>query len=170
MDTAGDTTLKVPAETAELSPVLEAFPRERGNLIPILQEIQERYGYLSKEAIRATASYLDLPASKIFGVATFYNQFKLIPPGKYRVQVCRGTACHVRGSFKLLETLETELGIRAGETAKDRLFSLETVACMGACSIAPVVAINGEFYGRLDRKRLQKIIAEYRAREAQEAT
>lgn len=148
--------------------VLSAYPRERGSLIPILQGIQEEEGFLSREAILETAAYLDLPASKIFGVATFYNQFRLVPPGRFRIQICRGTACHVRGSLNLLETLETELGISAGETARDRLFSLETVACMGACSIAPVVAVNGEFYGRLDRKKLLKIIKDYRARAAEE--
>jgi NADH-quinone oxidoreductase subunit E len=165
MKPAGDAQLEVRPETRKLTEILRAFPRERGYLIPILQEIQEQHGYLSKESIMATAEHLDLPSSKIFGVATFYNQFKLVPPGRYRVQICRGTACHVRGSFNLLESLETELGIKAGETARDGVFSLETVACMGACSIAPVVAVNGEFFGRLDRKKLLRIIAEYRARE-----
>lgn len=166
MNSRHETKLQVQSGEREYSQILEEFPRERGYLIPILQEIQEEHGYLPKEAILQAAAYLDLPTSKIFGVATFYNQFKLFPPGKYRIQVCRGTACHVRGSLNLLETLETELGISAGQTARDRLFSLETVACMGACSIAPVIAINGEFYGRLDRKKLLKIVAEYRAREA----
>lgn len=165
MNTTHLTALQAPTTKEDILRILEEFPRERGYLIPILQEIQEEHGYLPTEAILQTAHYLDLPTSKIFGVATFYNQFKLVPPGKYRVQICRGTACHVRGSLNLLETLETELGISAGETTRDRLFSLETVACIGACSIAPVVVINGEFYGRLERKKLLKLIAEYRRRE-----
>lgn len=166
MHTAQERESSAPSAVRSVSEILETFPPERGYLIPILQEIQERSGYLPKEAILETAAYLDLPTSKIFGVATFYNQFKLIPPGKNRIQICRGTACHVRGSLNLLESLETELGIKAGQTTRDRLFSIETVACMGACSIAPVIAVNGEFYGRLDRKRLLKIIAEYRSRES----
>ena len=91
-------------------------------------------------------------------MATYYNQFKLYPPGNYRIQICRGTACHVKGSLNLLETLKRELGIDAGMTTKDGLFSLETVACIGACSIAPVLTVNGKFHGRLDAKKVEKIV------------
>jgi NADH-quinone oxidoreductase subunit E len=105
---------------------------------------------------------MGLPEAKIFGVATFYNQFRLSAPGKYQVQICRGTACHVKGSFNLLEALQRELGIEAGATTRDGLFSLEVVACLGACSIAPVMTVNGEFYGRLDKKIVEKTIRELR--------
>jgi len=155
-------------ETAEkpyYGEIMSRFPDSRDYLIPILQELQERDGYLSKEGIYAVADYLGLPDSKIYGVATFYNQFKLIKPGIYKIQICRGTACHVKGSFNILETLQRELGIEAGQTTADGLFSLETVACLGACSIAPVITINGEFYGRLDNKKVVALIDDIRKQE-----
>jgi len=145
--------------------LIARFPDSRDYLIPILQEIQEQEGYLSEAGIYEVADYLDLPESKIFGVATFYNQFKLTKPGKYKIQICRGTACHVKGSFDLLETLQRELDIKPGETTTDGLFSLETVACLGACSIAPVVTVNGEFYGRLDKKKVVAILEDLRKQE-----
>ncbi len=141
------------------------YPPSRDYLIPMLQAVQEEEGYISRESIGEISEYMGLPESKIFGVATFYNQFRLNPPGKYQVAICRGTACHVKGSFNLLETLQRELGIEAGATTRDRLFSLETVACLGACSIAPVMTVNGEFYGRLDKKIVEKTIRELKARE-----
>jgi len=137
---------------------IRRYPPSREYLIPMLQAVQEREGYISKESIYEISDYMGLPESKIFGVATFYNQFRLSAPGKYQVQICRGTACHVKGSFNLLETLQRELGIEAGATTRDGLFSLETVACLGACSIAPVMTVNGEFYGRLEKKVVEKTI------------
>ena len=110
-----------------------------------------------------SSGYLGLPSSKIFGVATFYNQFRLSAPGKIRVSVCRGTACHVKGSLGLLDSVKTLLGIDVGETTKDGLFSLETVACVGCCSIAPVIMANGKFFGRLDKKKLETLIEKFRA-------
>ena len=150
----------------EYGDILSRFPGTRDYLIPILQEIQEREGYLSEKSIYEVADYLDLPESKIFGVATFYNQFKLTKPGKYQIQICRGTACHVKGSFDLLETLQRELGIMPGDTTPDGLFSLETVACLGACSIAPVITVNGEFFGRLDNKKVVTLIDALRKQES----
>lgn len=159
----------VETRNEDLLALISDFPKSREYLIPILQEIQESAGYLPKEGIRLVSDYLSLPESKIYGVATFYNQFKLNAPGKHQIQVCRGTACHVRGSFNLLETLETELGIEAGETTKDGLFSLDVVACLGACSIAPVIMIDGEFYGRLDKKTMLEALDEYRNKEEADA-
>ena len=144
---------------------IRRYPPSRDYLIPMLQAVQEQEGYISRESICEISDYMGLPESKIFGVATFYNQFRLNAPGKYQVQICRGTACHVKGSFNLLETLQRELGIEAGATTRDGLFSLETVACLGACSIAPVMTVNGEFYGRLDKKTAEKTIREIKARE-----
>jgi len=145
--------------------IKSTYPSEREFLIPILQEVQQNLGYLSNESIYKIAEYLELPESKIYGVATFYNQFKLNPPGKFQIQICRGTACHVKGSNNILETLKRVLDIDTGKTTKDGLFSLETVACLGACSIAPVMTVNGKFYGRLDSKKAEKIILDLKKSE-----
>ncbi len=145
--------------------MISKFPAVRESLISILQAAQEMEGYLSRELIYEVADYLDLPESKIFGVATFYNQFKLTKPGKFIFQVCRGTACHVKGSFDILEVLQRELSIMPGETSSDGLFSLETVACLGACSIAPVITVNGEFHGRLEKQTVTALIEEIRTQE-----
>jgi len=147
------------------SETIRRYPPSREYLIPMLQAVQEEEGFISRDSIGEISQYMGLPESKIFGVATFYNQFRLNAPGKYQVAICRGTACHVKGSFNLLETLQRELGIEAGATTRDGLFSLETVACIGACSIAPVMTINGEFYGRLEKKVVEKTIREIKARE-----
>jgi len=127
-------------------------------LIPILQDIQDIHGYLPEQELKRVSTHSGLPMSRIYGVATFYNQFRLQPLGKYVIRVCRGTACHVKGSFDILTTLETELNIKAGETTKDMLFTIETVACIGACSIAPVIAVGEEFYGNLDAKSVKKLL------------
>lgn len=124
-------------------------------LIPLLQDVQEKFGYLSKENLEYIAEHLDVPISKVFGVATFYNQFRLMPLGKHIIRVCRGTACHVKGSDQILDALQTELGVQVGETTQDGVFTLETVACLGACSIAPVIVIDDEFYGRLTTKEIK---------------
>lgn len=138
--------------------ILEKYSKERENLIPILQEIQEREGYLSEEAIVNVGEYLNLPASKVYGVATFYNQFRFQPKGKYHIQICRGTACHVLGSATVLEELQKILKIKNNETTKDGKFSIEVVACMGACGLAPVISINGEFYGKITKESLTNLI------------
>lgn len=143
--------------------LMEHYPPARDSLIPILQSVQEQEGYISRESIYAISDYLGLPESKIFGVATFYNQFRLHAPGRHQVQICRGTACHVKGSFDLLEILRRELGIEPGQTSRDGMFSLETVACLGACSIAPVMTIDGEFHGKLDKTRVEKLLDALRA-------
>ena len=143
--------------------ILGKYPASRDSLIPILQGVQEAEGYISRDSVQAIADYLQLPESKIFGVTTFYNQFRLNAPGRFRIQICRGTACHVKGSFNLLEVLQQELEIEAGQTTRDGLFSLETVACLGACSIAPVMTINGEFHGRLDKKTVIRTLEDIRA-------
>ncbi len=137
----------------------------RDQLIPVLQKIQETQGYISKNAVQIIGKKLNIPASKIFGVATFYNQFRFQPLGKYHIQICRGTACHVKGSFGIMETLTQELKIKPGQTTRDGLFSLEVVACLGACSLAPVVNINGEFYANMSGPRLLALLKKLRAKE-----
>jgi NADH-quinone oxidoreductase E subunit len=151
---------------SQIKAVLEKYPNaKRESLIPILQDIQESCGYLSREVINEVAQYIDLPPAKIYGVATFYNQFRFQPLGKYHVMICRGTACHVKGSKKALDMVVKALGIQPGQTSRDGLFSLGVVACMGACGLAPVVNINGEFYAKVTPKKLSSIIAEIRDKE-----
>ncbi len=134
---------------------------DRSSLIPILQDIQEEIGYLPESELKRAAEFIGIPLSTVYGVATFYNQFRLTPLGKNIIRVCRGTACHVKNSANILQALETELRIKAGETTRDKLFTLETVACIGACSIAPVISVNDEYFGRLNVKDIPKIITKY---------
>ena len=136
-------------------------PNDKSSLIPLLQDVQAAYNFLPELALRDIAEFLGIPLSRVFGVATFYNQFRLSPIGKNVIRVCRGTACHVKNSSNLLFALETALGIKAGETTRDKNFTLVTVACIGACSIAPVITINDEFYGRLSVKDIPKILKTY---------
>jgi len=137
----------------------------RDKLIPILQEVQEMDGYLSRDAVIKIGKHLKLPTGKIYGVATFYNQFRFQSIGKYHILICRGTACHVKGSAAVLKALQRELKIEAGQTTRDGLFSLEVVACIGACGLAPVINVNGEFYGNLTVDKIPKILNQYRNKE-----
>lgn len=138
-------------------------PKDRSSLIALLQDVQNVYGYLPASALQDISEFLDMPVSRIYGVATFYNQFRLKPLGKNVIRVCRGTACHVKGSANLLFTLETTLNCKAGETTRDKNFTLETVACIGACSIAPVINVNSDYYGRVTSKEIPKILKKYTA-------
>jgi NADH-quinone oxidoreductase subunit E len=140
----------------------------RDSLIPLLQEVQDTEGYLSCEMVEKIGRLLNLPTGKIYGVATFYNQFRFQAKGRYHIQVCRGTACHVKGSAAVLESLEQELKIKAGETDRKGDFSLEVVACIGACGLAPVISINGEFHAGVNPKDVPAILDEYRKREGGE--
>lgn len=146
--------------------ILEDWPaRGRDALIPILQKVQDSQGYLSKSAVLEIAQYLELPASKIYGVATFYNQFRFEPLGKNHIQICRGTACHVKGSAAVQERLKRELKVDAGQTTRDGMFSLEVVACIGACGLAPVISINGEFHAKVQPDDIPGILNSYRDKE-----
>jgi len=148
--------------------ILSNHPQaKRDSLIPILQEVQEMEGFISREAIASIGKHLNLPTSKIYGVATFYNQFRFQNVGKYHVMVCRGTACHVKGSAKVLEAVKRELKIEPGTTSRDGLFSLEIVACMGACGLAPVISINGEFFAGVEPDKIKGILNAYRRKESE---
>ncbi len=148
---------------AKIKDVFSKYPTtSQDNLIPILQDVQEANGYLSEELIVEVGEYLDMPTSKIYGVATFYNQFRFKPQGKYHIQVCRGTACHVLGSATVLEELENALNIKAGDTTRDEMFSVEVVACIGACGLAPVISINGNFHAKVTKESIKDIIENYR--------
>ena len=147
--------------------ILQKHPRAgRDALIPILQEVKEKQGYLSREAVITISKHLKLPATKIYGVATFYNQFRFQPKGKYHFMLCRGTACHVKGSSRVLDMAQKVLKLKPGQTSRDRLFSLEIVACMGACGLSPVMNLNGEFYAKVTPQKLVQIIQECRETES----
>ena len=144
-----------------LARILALFKDQKGATIPVLQKIQEEYGYLPKELMRDTAHFLGLTESDIFGVASFYAQFRFIPQGNNAVKVCHGTACHVRGSDRIQDAVEKELHITPGQTTEDHKFSLERVACFGSCALAPVMVVNKDVYGRMTSSKAREILAKY---------
>ena len=151
----------VGADTKEqLSEILSHYTGQRDELIPILQEAQERFGYLPEEVMSGIAKFLRLSESTVFGVATFYAQFKFTPTGKRIVKVCRGTACHVRGGARILREVEKRLGIKPGETTSDFEYTLETIACFGSCALAPVTVVDKNVYGRMTATKVGQILAD----------
>ena len=146
----------------QLAEILDPYRGERGTLIPVLQKVQESFGYLSQEAVSQIAKFLKVSESEIFGVASFYAQFRFTRPGEHSVKVCLGTACHVRGGVRILETLQRELGIEPGGTTEDYRFSLERVACFGSCALAPVAVIDDKVHGRLTTTKAKEILGQYR--------
>ena len=146
----------------ELDAVIEELRGEEGALMPIMQRAQDIYGYLPLEVQRYIALGLDIPVSEVYGVATFYSQFLLNPKGEHPVSVCLGTDCYVKGSGKLMERLETLLGVKNGEITADCRFSLDATRCIGACGLAPVLTIGEDVYGRLEPAELDGILAKYR--------
>jgi len=142
----------------QLDDILSQHSGESGNLIPILQEAQGRFGYLPEGVMAGIAKFLRLPESNVFGVATFYAQFKFTPIGKRIVKVCRGTACYVRGGARILNEVERQLGITPGESTDDLEYSLETIACFGSCALAPIVVIDKTVYGRMTTKKVAEIL------------
>lgn len=143
-----------------LEAILAGYDEGRDNLIPMLQEIQDHFRYLSPEAIRQVASHLNLSENDVYGVATFYAQFRFIPPGLHHVKVCQGTACHVRGSEMILDAISRTTGIAPGQTSSDGKFSLERVACFGSCALAPVVVLDEKVFGRMSAAKTKKLIEE----------
>ncbi|HEX74497.1 MAG TPA: NAD(P)H-dependent oxidoreductase subunit E [Dehalococcoidia bacterium] len=141
-----------------LDPVLEKYQFEEGALIPILQETQQVYGYLPEEVLVHLSREVRVPLSQIYAVVTFYSQFYLTPRGRNIIRVCRGTACYVRGGRSVLRTVEGFLGIREGNTTADYKFTLETVACLGACAMGPVVVINGKYFGKMTSTRAKIVL------------
>lgn len=148
-----------------ISGVLDELADVKGSMITILQKTQDIYGYLPKEAIEYISSRTGIAESEIMGVATFYTQFRLAPVGKYLIMLCQGTACHVNSSELILQTVREELGIDDGETTEDGLFSLKCVACLGCCSLSPVMMINESTYGSLTPDKTRKILKELREAE-----
>ncbi|HAA37410.1 MAG TPA: NADH-quinone oxidoreductase subunit NuoE [Firmicutes bacterium] len=150
-----------PFDYAPVDEILERYQGQKGATIPVLQAIQEVYGYLPRQAMEYAAKQLRIPFSRIYGVATFYAQFHLTPRGENIIRVCQGTACHVRGAAKIVDALKEQLGIEVGETTEDLKFTLESVACIGACGLAPVIMINNDTFGRLTPEKIKEILKNY---------
>jgi NADH-quinone oxidoreductase subunit E len=138
------------------------YEGEQGALIPLLQAAQDTYGYIPESAIDQISEIVGIPAAEIYGVITFYSQFRLKPLGKYLIKICDGTACHVNGSERIAGTIEDELQLSGSDTTEDGLFTLQKVACLGCCSLSPVIMINEETYGRLTPKKVQQLLKEYK--------
>jgi NADH-quinone oxidoreductase E subunit len=141
--------------------ILERYPEKKGALISILQDVQERVSYLSKDDMEYISQKTGISVSQIYGVATFYSQFKLKKEGENVIEVCDGTACHVKGSDDVFGEVKSILGINPGETTEDNKFTLKTVRCIGACSFAPVMKVNGEIFTRLKKGEVKKILQKY---------
>ena len=142
----------------DLNDIQCQFSGEKSDLIPFLQAVQAKFGYLPEEAMRQTARFLKLPESTVFGVATFYSQFRLKPSAKRAIKVCSGTACHVRGKDEILNEIEKRLGIRPGETAQNMEYSLEVVACLGSCAIGPIMIVDNDIYGHMTPAKVGEIL------------
>lgn len=142
--------------------IIDEHKEQNGALMMVLHEVQDNLGYIPYEVQKFIAENLNVPLSEVYGVVTFYSRFTVNPVGKYKVGVCLGTACYVKGSDKVLEKVEQNLGIKAGETTKDGLFSIEATRCIGACGLAPVMTVNEEVYGKLTADQVDGILAKYK--------
>jgi len=147
-----------------LKTILLGYKGKKDELIPILQEVQEKLGYLPEDALLEIAKFVNVPESRVYAVATFYAQFRFSPIGKKHIKICRGTACHVRGAPRILEEVKKQLDISEGETTSDLECSLETVACIGACGLAPNMVVNKKTHGRLTVKKVSKILGHISSR------
>lgn len=146
-----------------LETIIEKYQNtNKDNLIPILQEIQDSFGYLSEESIIKVGEYLAVPISKIYGVATFYDQFRFERQGKNIIKICHGTSCHVLGATTVIQEFEKQLKIKAGQTTRDKVFSLEIVSCIGACGLAPVIEINGNYHTDITAEKIKELIEIYK--------
>ena len=146
----------------QLAGILARYKKESRNLIPALQEVQQKLGYLPREAMVEIAGFLGIPAVDVWGVATFYNQFRFVPLGKYHARVCLGTACHLRGGRLIMEALEREMDLKVGETTPDGKFSLERVACIGCCMLAPVMVVGDKIYPRMTPFKVEEALVPYK--------
>jgi NADH-quinone oxidoreductase subunit E len=151
---------------SRLTGMLSSYKGEPGEVISILQQIQREFGYLPEQAMRQVAKFTGVDASKVFGVATFYAQFRLKPVGKHIIRVCHGTACHVQNATAITDELVSFLNIKDGETTADRLFTLESVACLGCCSLAPVMMIGDDTFGKLNKKKTVDVIKDIKRKES----
>ena len=153
----------------EIRKVLKRFSRQRENLVPILQKVQGRLGYIPHEAMVEIADFLRIPEIDVYGVVTFYNQFRLNPPGKHPIRVCLGTACHMKGGYIVLDSWKRRLGIEQGETTPDREFDLDTVACVGCCAMAPVTVVDDKVEAKTSPTRVDGILLSYKIEKDKES-
>jgi NADH-quinone oxidoreductase subunit E len=144
--------------TGELADILTQLRRDRRHLIFLLQRVQHKFGYISTEAMLAIADFLEIPESRVYGIATFYNQFRFTPLGKHAVKVCMGTACHLAGGGLVLEAMARELEVDVGGVTPDHEFSLDRVACVGCCALAPVVVVNDDVYPRMTPPKVEEML------------
>jgi NADH-quinone oxidoreductase subunit E len=142
--------------------ILSHYEGDRDELITILQEVQEHFRYLPEDTMRRIADFLKITVNEVYAVATFYALFRLKPCGKKIIRVCRGTACHVRGGANVLQAVQKRLGIKPGETTRDMEYSLETVACIGACALAPNISIDKETYGLVDNRKIEEVFGDWK--------
>ena len=144
-----------------VSVILDKYNKDRGQLVSILQDVQAEFNYLPREALQEVSTGLDVPLSQVFGVATFFRAFSLKPRGRHSVHVCLGTACHVRGAVNILEQMETEMNVCCGGTTEDKKFTLESVNCVGACALGPVVVVDGEYAGQMTVNQVKPLLESY---------
>ena len=149
-------------DTNKMQKIVDKYKGKKGTLIPLMQEIQKAFGYVPKDAINLIAKTMDMYPAEIYGVLTFYTQFYLTPRGKHTIKVCQGTACHVMGGKEILDYLSAKLSIKDGETTKDGSFSLERVACLGCCGMAPVVQVDDDFYGNCTIQMMDEMLEKYK--------
>jgi len=151
--------------TIKIEKYLEGSEKSRGDIIPVLQNIQAELSYLPEELLRETADYFCIPLIDIYSIATFYKAFSLVPRGKYLINVCVGTACHVRGAPRIVDEIKRILKIESGETTEDQIFSLESVNCLGACALGPIVVINEDYHGQMTVNKVEKLLQSYKTKE-----
>ncbi|MBU2483253.1 MAG: NADH-quinone oxidoreductase subunit NuoE [Proteobacteria bacterium] len=154
-------TVSAQQNNAVVAELLSLHGKDRSHLITVLQDIQQHFGYLPRQAVTQLAQRTGISANEIYGVATFYAQFRFIPPGEHIIQVCQGTACHVRGSWQLLQELQQRLGIKPGQTTADGRFDLRRVACIGCCALAPVVTVDGNVHARMTPKEIALLVKQH---------
>ncbi len=160
-DAAAEETVNQEIDLSQIDSIVEPYLDRKEMVIPVLQKVQNHFGYLPRSAMEQVSKRMHIPLSSLYGVSTFYAQFKMKPRGRYIIRVCKGTACHIQGSPRIAERIEEILGVESGETTDDLRFTLEEVACIGACALAPVIMINDDPHGRLTPDKIRDILESY---------
>lgn len=145
----------------KIKSIINKYDNDKSQIVSILQDVQDEFYYLPKDALKQVSEYMSIPMSQVYSIATFFRAFSLKPRGKHLINVCLGTACHIRGTVRLLEKIERSLDIKRGETTKDKKFTLETVNCMGACALGPVINIGGKYFGQMSTDKVDSVLEEF---------